>query len=379
VVGSRHAHVAAERAHAVRDPRVVGGVTSVFEMPNTIPATINLSTLNDKVQSAKNKAWVNMAFYVGASSENISELNQLEYAPGCCGVKIFMGSSTGSLLVEDDKTLLKVLKNGKRRVAVHCEDEYRLRERKHIALEGKHASYHPTWRDEESALKATTRIVNLAKEARRPVHVLHVNSSDEIEFLAAHKNIASVEVLPQHLTLFAPDCYDRLGNYTQQNPPIRSKEHLESLWSALQKGVVDIIGSDHAPHTHEEKSKEYPQSPSGMPGVQTLLPIMLNHIHNGKLSLDHLVRLVAHNPVRLFGIKNKGHIRKGFDADLTLIDLKLHRRIENSWIASRCGWTPFDGMQITGWPQGTIIGGELKMFEDQIIGSHSGKILEFDI
>jgi dihydroorotase len=356
---------------------LLGGVTAVFEMPNTQPSTTDRQSFLDKVNALENRAWCNVGFYIGGSHENIENLAELENLDGCCGVKVFMGSSTGTLLVEDDETLLKILTHGRRRMAVHCEDEFRLRERRTIASEGKSAHYHPIWRDEETALNAVQRLIRLALQAKRPVHVLHVSTKQEVEFLAAHKNIASIEVLPQHLTLFAPDCYERLGNFAQQNPPIRDKSHQAALWQALQKGVIDVIGSDHAPHTRDEKKREYPSSPSGMPGVQTLLPVMLNHVNNGQLSLVHLIRLISVNPARIFNIQGHGQLEIGSTANLTLVDMKAERKIENKWIASRCGWTPFDGMKVKGWMKACFVNGQLAMMEDQVLDKPKGQLLHF--
>jgi len=356
---------------------LLGGVTAVFEMPNTQPSTTDQSTFEAKVKALDNRAWCNVGFYVGGSHDNISQLATLEKLDGCCGIKVFMGSSTGTLLVEDDESLFKILSQGHRRVAVHCEDEQRLKERKMIAIEGKSAHLHPSWRDEETALLAVQRLIRLALKAKRPVHVLHVTSRQEIEFLSAHKNIATIEVLPQHLTLAAPECYEKLGNFAQQNPSIRDKSHQAALWKALQKGIIDVIGSDHAPHTIEEKKREYPSSPSGMPGVQTLLPIMLNHVNNGNLSLTHLIQLISINPSKIFNILDHGKLELGASANLTIVDLKLERKIENKWIVSRCGWTPYDGMKVKGWMKGCFINGQLAMMEDQIIDRPKGRLLHF--
>jgi dihydroorotase len=356
---------------------LLGGVTAVFEMPNTQPSTTDQQSFQNKVAALENRAWCNVGFYIGGSHDNIEQLETLEKLDGCCGIKVFMGSSTGSLLVEDDAALLKILQHGKRRMAVHCEDEFRLRERKSIATEGKSAHLHPVWRDEETALIAVQRLIRLASQAKRPVHVLHVSTKQEVEFLAAHKNIATIEVLPQHLTLSSPECYERLGNFAQQNPPIRDKSHQAALWRALQKGVIDVIGSDHAPHTIEEKKREYPSSPSGMPGVQTLLPVMLNHVSNGHLSLEHLIRLISVNPAKIFNIQGHGTLEIGSSANLTIVDLKAERKIENKWIASRCGWTPYDGMKVKGWMKACFVNGRLAMMEDQLIDGPKGQLLHF--
>ena len=355
----------------------LGGVTGIFEMPNTKPSTTTAADLRDKVSRAKGRAWVDHAFFLGAAAENVDHLAEWENEPGCAGVKVFMGSSTGSLLVADDATLSKVLTNGRRRVAVHCEDEDRLIARKHVAIEGAHARVHHQWRDMETALSATLRLVRLAERAQRPVHVLHVTSAEEMAFLADHKEWATVETTPQHLTLAAPECYERLGSLAQMNPPIREEHHRQALWHAIANGVVDVLGSDHAPHTLDEKAKPYPESPSGMTGVQTIVPIMLDHVHRGHLSLERLVDLMAHGPARIYNIRNKGRLAVGYDADFTIVDTKAERTITNSWIASRSGWTPFDGMKVTGWPHATIVRGHLVMRDDQLVGNPIGEPIKF--
>ena len=225
-----------------------------------------------------------------------------------------MGSSTGTLLVADDEGVFETLRHGRRRIAVHCEDEPRLLERKHIAEEAADPSAHPVWRDEETALRATSRLLTLARRAGRRVHVLHVTTEEEMVLLARNKDVATVEVTPQHLTLFAPDCYERLGTLAQMNPPIRDVRHRDALWRAVASGIIDVLGSDHAPHTLEEKGQPYPASPSGMPGVQTLLPIMLDHVNAGRLTLERLVDLTSAGPARIYDIAAKGRLAVGYDA-----------------------------------------------------------------
>ncbi|UXR66195.1 dihydroorotase [Bdellovibrio bacteriovorus] len=356
---------------------ILGGVTSIFEMPNTNPSTTTKEAFEDKLNRAKNRCHANYAFFIGGAHDNVAHIAELELLPHCSGIKIFMGSSTGNLLVEDDETLEKILMQGHRRIIFHSEDEMRLRERRHIAVDMADPHYHPVWRDVETAVNSTTRLLRLARKTGRKIHVLHVSTGEEMDLLKDAKDIATVEVLPQHLTLYAPDCYDKLGTYAQQNPPIREKRHLDRIWKALQDGTVDVIGSDHAPHTREEKEKPYPQSPSGVPGVQTLVPIMLNHVHEGRLSLRKFTELVTENPCRVFGVKNKGRLRQGFDADITIVDLKKETTIDNSWIASRCGWTPFHGMKVTGWPTHTIVSGKLVMENDQVVLPSQGQPVDF--
>jgi dihydroorotase len=354
-----------------------GGVTSIFEMPNTLPPTTNRQAFNDKIELAKKSAWVNYAFFVGGGSENIQQLAELETMKGCPGVKIFMGSSTGTLLVEDDKTLDQILAHTRKRIIVHSEDEYILRDRKQIALDSKNVADHENWRSVESALSSTKRLMNLARKHKHPVHVLHISSSEEMEFLKAQKDLATVEILPQFLTLSAPECYERLGTLAQQNPPIRDHRHLEFLWKAVNNGTVDVMGSDHAPHLLSEKQKPYPTSPSGMPGVQTMVPVMLNHVHNKKLSLLKFVELVGEGPRKTFGCLNKGRIADGMDADLTLVDLKKQFVISNSDMKTKTGWTPFDGMTVTGQVHSVLINGKWALQENQHSPMGKGTLVEF--
>lgn len=371
--GSEHKEDLATGSQAA----VMGGITGVFEMPNTNPSTSTVAALEDKLNRAKGRMWCEHAFYVGATPDNIKDLPELERLPGTCGVKMFMGSSTGSLLVEEPGAIEAVMANSHRRVAVHAEDEARLRERFHIAKEAKDPRVHPDWRDATTALNATRLIVDLAYKTGRRVHVLHISTGDEMDFLQHHKDIATVEITPNHITLEAPDCYERLGARAQMNPPVRDGAHRRRIWAAVADGTVDILGSDHAPHTAEEKAKTYPETHGGMPGVQTTLPLMLTHVNEGRLSLLRLVDLMAHGPNRVWGIAGKGRIAMGYDADLTLIDMNAERTIENSWLASRAGWSPYEGVQCKGWPMATIIRGRALMRDAELIGEPDGQPFRF--
>src|SRR5438067_569491 len=351
---------------------ILGGVTAVFEMPNTNPPTTSRAAIEDKLARAKGRMYCDHAFYAGATPQNIGALAELERLPGVCGIKAFLGSSTGTLLLNKPEDILAALKAGRRRVAVHSEDEDRMIERKHLAERGKPET-HPVWRDAEAARMSTERVLRLARAAGRPLHVLHVTTGDEIPLLAKAKDIATAETTPQHLTLSAPECYERLGTYAQMNPPIRDESHRQALWQAVREGVIDVIGSDHAPHTREEKDKTYPDTPSGMPGVQTLATILLDHVNKGNLTLERFIDLTASGPQRIFGIAGKGRIARGYDADFTIVDLKARRKIENSRIASKCGWTPFDGMTTTGWPVATIIRGRLVMRDGELVTPNAGE------
>jgi len=355
---------------------VLGGVTAVFEMPNTNPVTTSAEALADKVKHAHHRMHCDFAFFIGGTRENTGELAELERLPGCAGVKVFMGSSTGSLLVEDDEGVRNILKVIRRRASFHSEDEYRLNERKHLRVEGDPRS-HPVWRDEMAALGCTQRLVRLARETGKRVHVLHISTAQEMDFLRDHKDVASVEATPHHLTLEAPDCYQRLGARAQMNPPVRDRAHRDAIWRGLNQGVVDVLGSDHAPHAREEKAKPYPSSPSGMTGVQTLVPIMLDHVNAGRLTLARLVDLTSAGPARLFGIARKGRIAAGYDADLTVVDLKRREVITDGWIASRAGWTPYDGVSVTGWPVGTFVRGARVMWEGEVLAPSRGEAVRF--
>lgn len=356
---------------------LLGGVTTIFEMPNTNPSTTTIEALNDKLQRAEGRAWTDHAFFIGASADNVDKLHLLERQPGCAGVKIFMGSSTGSLLVDDEQALKRALENGSRRVAVHCEDEERLKERRSLIEGIDDPALHPVWRDEKTALRATHKLIRFARMTGRRVHVLHVTTAEEMKFLSLHKEIATVEVTPQHLTLAAPSCYMELGSKAQMNPPIRIERHRDALWRGIATGIVDVVGSDHAPHTLEEKAKPYPASPSGMPGVQTLLPVLLGHLSAGRLSLERLVDLTSAGPARIYGIAGKGRIAIGYDGDLTLVDLKAERSIDDAQMASKCGWTPFHGMQVKGWPMAAVLGGRVAMRDGEVQGQASGKPVRF--
>ena len=365
-----------EDLHSGSRAAIAGGITSVFEMPNTNPPTSNMRELQRKLDLAKKRMYCNYAFYFGATANNSEDLSSLSGLEGCCGIKLFAGSSTGNLLVAEEDDIDKVFKNSSKVVAVHSEDEAILKVNKKLIKNGD-VHTHPVWRSAECAMSSTRRIVRIAEKYNKKAHVLHISTKEEIDFLSQHKGNITFEITPQHLTLFAPDCYDRLGTYAQMNPPLRDKSHYDRLWFAVKNNLNDTIGSDHAPHLIENKNKEYPNSPSGMPGVQTLMPVMLNHINEGRLSLNQLINFVCENPVKIFGIKNKGFIREGYDADFTIVDMNKTIEIKNKNIESKCGWSPFDGYKFKGTPVFTIIGGEIKMKEGKILGDPSGKPMQF--
>ena len=346
-----------EDLHSGSRAAIAGGITSVFEMPNTNPPTSTKVEFQKKLDLAKNRMYCNYAFYFGATADNANELADLENLEGCCGIKLFAGSSTGNLLVAEDEAILNINKKLIKKGDVNS---------------------HPVWRSVECAISSTRRIVRIAERYKKKAHILHITTKEEIDFLSQHKGNITFEITPQHLTIYAPDCYDKLGTYAQMNPPLRDKSHYDRLWYAVKNNFNDTIGSDHAPHLKINKEKEYPNSPSGMPGVQTLMPVMLNHVNDGKLPLNQLMKLVCENPIKIFGIKNKGFIKEGFDADFTIVDMNKTIEIKNEKIESKCGWSPFNGFKFKGTPTSTIIAGKIKMQDGKILGDPSGTPLEFN-
>ncbi|HEV7286246.1 MAG TPA: dihydroorotase [Kaistia sp.] len=354
---------------------VLGGVTGVFEMPNTNPTTTTAEALADKVSRAHHRMHCDFAFWVGGTRENVDAIPDLERLPGAAGIKVFIGSSTGNLLVADDEGIAAILSKTRRRAAFHSEDEMRLESRKSLRVEGDPSS-HPIWRDEIAAMQATERLVAIARRTGARIHVLHISTAEEIDFLGLHKDVATAEATPHHLTLSSDD-YARLGTLLQMNPPIRDARHRTGVWKGVAQGIIDVLGSDHAPHTLEEKAKPYPASPSGMTGVQTLVPIMLDHVNAGRLTLERLADLTSAGPARIFGMARKGRIAVGYDADLTIVDMKRRETITNKWIASRAGWTPYDGKRVIGWPVGTVVRGRRVMWDGEITEPSIGEPIQF--
>jgi dihydroorotase len=356
---------------------ILGGLTAVFDMPNTNPSITDAARVAWKQSYIEDVAWCDMGFYFGATKPNIPSLAERELDRGVCAVKVFAGSSTGDLMIEDDEHLEKVMRNGRRRIAFHSEDEYRLQDRRPMFKSGDPYSNHMVWRDEECAFLGTRRLMALARKTRRPAHILHVSTWQELDYLKDYRDVATCEVLLNHLTQVAPDCYDRLEGFGVMNPPIRGENNRAAAWKAINDGTVDTVGSDHAPHPREKKLLPWPDCPAGLTGIQTLVPIMLDHVNAGRLSLARMVDLMSAGPARVYNVIGKGRLAAGYDADFTIVDLKRQRRIEESWLASPCGWTPFAGMQVTGWPVATIIRGHTVMREDEVLGEPLGQLVNF--
>ncbi len=356
---------------------ILGGLTAVFDMPNTAPSITSAEQIAWKQDYVERVAWCDMGLYVGGTRANTPALAALETERGVCGVKVFAGSSTGDLMIEDDPSLEAVMRSGRRRIAFHSEDEYRLQERKPMFKQGDPFSDHAVWRDVECAFLGTRRLMALARRTGRATHILHVSTAEELDYLKDYRDVATVELLVNHLTQWAPDVYDRLGGYGVMNPPIRDKRHYDAAWAAIADGTADTIGSDHAPHARAAKERPWPDTAAGLTGVQTLVPLMLDHVSAGRLSLGRLVDLMSAGPARVYGVVGKGRLAAGYDGDVTLVDMKRRRRIENDWIVSPCGWTPFDGTDVIGWPQATIIRGRLVMQDDEVLGTPTGRLVRF--
>jgi dihydroorotase len=356
---------------------VLGGIAAVFDMPNTAPAIVDAERLAWKQDYVERVAWCDMGLYVGGTKDNIGDLPALETGYGVCAIKIFAASSTGGLLVEDDESLERVMRAGRRRIAYHSEDEYRLQSRRALFKRGDPYARHMEWRDEETAFLGTRRLMALARKTGRPAHILHVSTAEELEYLKDFRDVATVEVLVNHLTQVAPEVYQELGGFGVMNPHIRGRRHFDAAWAAIGDGTVDTVGSDHAPHAREKKLLPWPDCAAGLTGVQTIVPVMLNHVSAGRLSLQRLVDLMCAGPARVFGALGKGRLAAGYDADFTLVDIKRRRRIDESSIVSPCGWTPFAGLQVTGWPVATIVRGQTVMREDEVLGAPSGRLVRF--
>jgi len=351
-----------------------GGVTSFLEMPNTKPLTTTQAALDDKLQRAAEKCLVNYGFFIGATAANLPDLTT---ANPTCGIKIFMGSSHGALLVSQSAEIEPIFATGKRLIAVHAEDQERIIERRKQFSDKSNPALHSEIQDEQAALNATKLALKLSKKYQRRLHILHLSTGIEAELLRQDKpSWVTAEVTPQHL-LLNTDAYANLGTLAQMNPPLRSPENNAVLWQALLDGVIDFIATDHAPHTLSEKAQGYPNSPSGMPGVETALPLMLTQAMKGKCSVAQVSNWMSAAVAKAYGILNKGAISVGYDADLVLVDLNNYRPVLREELQTKCGWSPFEGWKLTGWPVVTIVGGQVAYEQGVLYSEVRGKALSF--
>ena len=353
-----------------------GGITTFFEMPNTDPATTTIEKLDQKYNTASQKSITNYSFFLGATSNNLEEINNLK---NNCGLKIFMGSSTGNLLVDNDEALEKIFATCNRVIAVHAEDEEILKESAK-SIQGNDFSHHTKARPVEAAVAATTKAINLALKYKKRLHVLHLSTAEEVELIRQNKssNLITCETTPQHLLMQAPDVYNEIGAFAQMNPPIRGKRHQEELWRGLLDGTIDCIATDHAPHTLDEKKLPYGQAPSGMPGVETSLTLMLNEVSKGRIKLENVVKWMSENPAKLYRLKNKGFLKPGYDADITIVDMNKQKTISNESMKTKCGWTAFNGKKTTGWAETTIVNGNIVYDNEKLVLNFSGKKVDFE-
>lgn len=330
-----------------------GGVTSFLEMPNTVPNTVTVDVLHDKLKLAHSRSLVNYGFYIGATTENVGELRHAKRTPG---IKIFIGSSTGNLLVDEQAALETIFAETTLPICAHCEDESTVRANAARYANSKDIADHSRVRDHRAAFIATQRAIDLANRHQHPFHVLHVSTADEIDLIAAGGDLITAEICPHHL-FFNIDDYASLGSLVKMNPSIKTKSDNQKLWQALLDGVITVIATDHAPHTIEEKEQPYPECPSGLPAVENSLALMLNQVSHGKCNLEQVVRWMSAEPARIWQIENKGRIEVGYDADLTLVDLNLAQIVLNENQETKCGWTPWHGTELTGWPIATWVMG----------------------
>jgi dihydroorotase len=349
-----------------------GGFTTIFDMPNTQPPTISLEALAQKRKQAAANCLVNYGFYLGATKDNLAELNKAE---NIAGIKIFMGSSTGNLLLEKTADLEKIFTHTDKLITVHAEDHGIIMENTQKSMCEQGLYLHAKIRSKEAEITAIEKALKLAKVHAKRLHILHLTCAESVALLRKEKieGLITAEVCPQHLFLHGPEAYEKLGNFAKVNPPIRMQKDSLALWQGLKEGVIDFVSTDHAPHTIQEKMQPYQEAPSGMPGLETALPLMLNQVNTEKCSMYEIVRWFSQNQVKAFNIPNKGYIREGYDADLTLIDLKTKRQVVNQKLQTKCKWSAFDGQILQGWPIMTIVNGQIVYREGDVFSEAKGR------
>lgn len=351
-----------------------GGVTTFLEMPNTKPPTITLEALDNKLAVAAEKCAVNFGFYIGATPDNIDVLQSAERTPG---IKIFIGSSTGNMLVDQQDALERIFAETRLPVCAHCEDEATVRANAERLNGGHSYADHSRIRDHKAALIATQRAVDLAERHNHRFHVLHVSTAAEVDFLRETSDLISAEACPHHLLFNVAD-YERLGSLVQMNPSIKNSEDNQALWEGLLDGTIEVIATDHAPHTLEEKDQPYPRSPSGLPAVENYLALILNEVNRGRCTLSQVVEWMCAAPARIWNLRNKGRIHPGFDADLVLVDMNREAVIRNEEQVTKCGWSPWHGTSLKGWPVRTIVLGNTVYNDGQFKDTVRGAEVTFD-
>lgn len=351
-----------------------GGVTSFLEMPNTNPTTTTCERLAEKLTLASTKCLVNYGFYIGATPQNVSELAAAKRTPG---IKIFIGSSTGDLLVDEQQALEQIFAETTLPICAHCEDESTVRANRQAIGGGSSYADHSRIRDEKAAVIAVRRAIDLAHRHNHRFHVLHVSTGAETELLRDHRGLITAEACPHHLFFNIGD-YDRLASLVQMNPSIKTAADNAALWTALRDGRLQVIATDHAPHTLEEKRQPYPKSPSGLPAVENSLALMLDSVHHGRCTLDQVVHWMCDAPARVWDIVNKGRLYPGYDADLVLVDLNKTETIRNADQQTKSGWSPWDGTTLTGWPVRTWVLGQTVFDNGRFNDSVRGSEIQFD-
>jgi len=352
-----------------------GGVTSFLEMPNTRPLTTTQAALDDKLSRAAEKCLVNYGFFIGATAENLPDLLT---ANPTSGIKVFMGSMHGQLLVDGEATLEAIFAAGDRLIAVHAEDQARINQRRQEFAGISDVAVHSQIQDNQAALLATQLALKLSNKYQRRLHILHLSTGEEAELLRQEKpSWVTAEVTPQHL-LLNTSAYEKIGSLAQMNPPLRDSRDNEILWQALLDGVIDFIATDHAPHTLAEKAQDYPNTPSGMPGVETSLPLMLTQAVQGRCTVAQVANWMSAAVAKAYKIPNKGKIAPGFDADLVLVDLDNYRLVVREEMVTKCGWSPFEGWNLTGWPVVTVVGGKVVFEKGKLDTTVRGEALTFD-
>jgi len=360
---------------------VAGGTTSFMEMPNTNPPATTQELLEQKYDRAAATSIANYSFFMGVANDNVEEVLKTNAKKrDVCGIKIFMGSSTGNMLVDNYVTLNKIFGDTELLIATHCEDERIIKANKELYADADNASFHPLIRNEEACFESSFSAVQLAKQHNTRLHILHISTERELQlftnmFPLKDKRI-TCEVCVHHLH-FTADDYARLGTLIQCNPAIKAPHHREALWKALLDDRLDIIATDHAPHTWEEKQQPYGKAPSGLPLVQHSLQMMLHYVKEGRISLEKVVEKMCHAPAECFRIEERGYLREGYWADLVLVDPNTSYTVEKSNILYHCGWSPLEGNTFPATVTHTIVSGNLVFENGKVNDTVKGMRLQF--